>query len=125
MNNNKKYEKQKPIQITGVIESIEKSELKKTEYLGNSDYFVVILKLKENDNKYEYNVPEKESFDFKIGEEIFFRSLSFDGKNKIAFKSLGKKINPEHYAELGSALIDELRLRNECSVKKSNKIKPQ
>lgn len=121
----KQYEK--PEQITGIIESITKSEKKNAEYLGNSDYYVMTLKLKDNDKEYEYNIPEKESFEFVVGEEVFFRSKNFNSKNKIAYKSLGKKIHPETSFTLGADLMEKLKIRDEQLSKKPfpNKIKPQ
>lgn len=117
---------EKPEQITGVIESIIKSEKKNAEYLGNSDYYVITLKLKDSDKEYEYNMPEKESFEFSVGEAVFFRSKNFNSKNKIAYKSLGKKIDPDTFLKTSADLLEKLKMRDEQSSKRTstNKIKP-
>lgn len=116
----------KPEQITGVIENIEKSELKKADYLGNSDYYVISIKLEGNDKIYDYSIPERESFEFKVGEEVFFRSTTFKDKNKVSHKSFGKKFKAESSFELSSDLLAKLKDRDDRIDRKvnSNKIKP-
>jgi hypothetical protein len=120
----KKYEK--PEHITGTLEKLVKSEKKSGEYLGNSDYYVMSLKLKDNDRLYEYNLAERESFEFVVGDELFFRSSNFNDKNKIAHKSLGKKIKPEAGFTISEDLMEILRIKEEQAAKKPviNKIKP-
>ncbi len=113
------YKKQKPEIISGIIEVLQKGEVKKGEYLGNSDYSVISIKLKDNEKIYEYNLSVKEDFDIKVGDNVFFRSNSFNGKNRIIHKSLGKKINleSENKLEISNDLLEKLN-------QQKNKIKP-
>lgn len=114
-----------PEQITGVIESIEKSDIKKAEYLGNSDYYVVSFKIEGNDKTFEYSIPEKEVFEFKVGEEVFFRSTEIQDRNKVSHKSFGRKFNVDSEFELSPELLAKLKDRNEIiDNRKTNKFKP-
>lgn len=123
---NYKNKSNKAEQITGIIEEMSKSELKKSEYLGNSDYYIISLKLENNDKKFEYTIPEKEEFEFKVGDDVFFRSTELKDKNKVSHKSFGKKFKIESDFELSEDLLSKLKERNDIIDKKNlkHKIRP-
>lgn len=62
----------KPFQVKGIIENIQKGEEQKGAYLGNDNYCVYTLTVDKKE--YTCNVSVNESFDFKVRDDVFFRA---------------------------------------------------
>lgn len=77
----------KPFQVKGIIENIQKGEEQKGAYLGNDNYCVYTLTVAKQE--YTCNVSVNESFDFKVGDDVFFRAKKYDKSVQLEKRSLG------------------------------------
>lgn len=77
----------KPFQVKGIIEEITKGEEQKGAWLGNDSYNVYTLTV--DGKAYNCNVSVNEKFEFKVGDDVFFRAKKFDKNVQIERRSLG------------------------------------
>lgn len=110
----------KPFQVKGVIESVQKGEEHKGAYLGNDNYNVYTLKI--NDKEYLCNVSINEKFEFKEGDNVFFRAKKHDKSMQIDKKSLGFNIAIPQNIEftLSDDMLRKLKERNDA-IKEDDK----
>jgi hypothetical protein len=110
----------KPFQVKGIIQSVQKGEEHKGAYLGNDNYNVYTLKI--NDKEYLCNVSVNEKFEFKEGDDIFFRAKKHDKFVQIDKKSLGFNIAIPQDAQftLSDDMLRKLKERNDA-IKEDDK----
>lgn len=77
----------KPFQVKGIIENIQKGEEQKGAYLGNDNYCVYTITVAQQE--YTCNVSVNEAFDFKVGDDVFFRAKKYEKSLQLEKRSLG------------------------------------
>lgn len=104
----------KPFQVKGIIESIQKGDEHKGAYLGNDNYHVYTLKV--NNKEYVCNVSVNEKFEFKEGDDIFFRAKKNEKSIQIDKKSLGFNIAIPQDTQftLSDDMLRKLKDRNDA-----------
>ena len=77
----------KPFQVKGIIEDIQKGEEQKGAYLGNDNYHVYTVTVDKKE--YTCNVSVNEKFEFKVGDDVFFRAKKYEKSLQLEKRSLG------------------------------------
>jgi hypothetical protein len=110
----------KPFQVKGIIEDIKKGEEQKGAYLGNDSYNVYTLTVDKKE--YTCNVSVNEKFDFKVGDDIFFRAKKYDKSVQIEKRSLGINVPlpQDHQITLSDEMLRKLQERSD-SIKNDDK----
>lgn len=103
--------KKKPSTLKGYIESIEVSDLVKNDYVGQKDFYLHTLGIKDNNGEVKHftmrQMAEESKFD--VGTYVTFRY----NKNKefklplIEAKSFAKTYTPEEIAEMSNPTIEK------------------